>query len=454
MTASSIWTCSTSLRVEADRFCLVISHGSLSESRWIGTSPSFVDSTIWDTLKIKDWLTGLSAFAISTICCSSLFSKGPKHTFSHSSNRSEHCCFDPVFSSFFASPLKNTSSFGNLLKHPLAKFWEECETHTILSTLSPSTTTTTDSGISDSFSILDSSGKSTSDTKFSNDETTTSVQNSGTTKLSSTRCVLSSVVSLIPFSSSSTAGIPGNRNVNISIGSDGEHTTTSGSGISHSSIYSAVSNGSTTESPSIESISYSSSSMSNRPNASSARCVLLELEKPGRKPQSSMSDISITPPSQGCDFVGIPAYWVSTAERPNIGGFLPSLPCSVTETPILSKHPTQSLSGSGSFVFCGWMTNLHGEPVFLSGWFAFSPVAVFKAPWSAFNRSMHNLGDFRGDQEESETLPQDCAQDVERLVFSSKEQFFCTRVFAADSDSTEVLGLDWFSTVSGELLNE
>ena len=232
---SSIWTCSTSSRVAAGRFCLGISHGSLPELRWIGTSPSFVDSTIWDPSKITGWPTGLSAFATSTICCSSLFNKGPKHTFSHSSNRSEHCWFEPVFSSSFTSPLKDTSFLGNLLKHPLATFWEECETHTILSTLSPSTTTT-DSGISDSFSKLDSSGKSTSDTKFSDDETTTSVQNSGTTKLSSTRWVLSSVVSLIPFSSSSTAGIPGNLNVNVSIGSDGEHTTTSGSGISHSSI--------------------------------------------------------------------------------------------------------------------------------------------------------------------------------------------------------------------------
>ena len=232
---SSIWTCSTSSRVAAGRFCVVISHGSLSKFRWIGTSLSFVDSIIWDPFKITGWPTGLSAFATSTICCSSLFNKGPKHTFSHSSNRSEHCCFEPVFSSSFTSPLKKTSFFRSLLKHPLAKFWEECETHTIPSTLSPSTTTT-DSGISDSFSNLDSSGKSTSDTKFSNDETTTSVQNSGTTKLSSTRCVLSSVVSLIPFSSSSTTGIPGNLNVNVSIGSDGEHTTTSGSGISHSSI--------------------------------------------------------------------------------------------------------------------------------------------------------------------------------------------------------------------------
>ena len=194
--------------------------------------------------------------------------------------------------------------------------------------------------------------------------------------------------------------------------------------------------------------------MSNRPKASSLGCVSLELEKPGRKPQSSMSDISITPPSQCCDFVGKSASWVSTAERPNIGGFVLSLPCSVTETPILSNRPTQSLSGSGSFVFCGWMTNLHGEHVFLSGWFAFGPLAVFKAPWSAFNRSMHNLGNFRGDKEDSTTLLQDCAQDVGRLVFSSKEQFFCIKMFAADPDNTEFLGLDWFSTVSGELLNE
>ena len=194
--------------------------------------------------------------------------------------------------------------------------------------------------------------------------------------------------------------------------------------------------------------------MSKKPNASSVRCVSLQLEEPGTKPQSSMSDISITPPSQGCDFVGVTESWVSTAERPNIGGFVPSLPCSVTETPILSKRSTQSLSGSGSFVFCGWMANLHGEHVFLSGWFAFRPVAVFKAPWSAFNRSMHNLGNFRGDKEDSKTLLHDCAQDVERLVFSSKEQFFCIRMFAADPDNTEFLGLDCFSTVSGELLNE